>query len=116
MARTKTVERAYIEEIISIKTQIDALNKRKRVLADKLGRGTWRSWNFPGIKVLVGMSSGGWRTSWKEVALAMKAYYKVSESKFTSFQSGHRTRTYGHPTCSVSKDKANRLNPKLKAA
>lgn len=116
MARTKTVERSYIEEIISIKTQIDALNIRRRHLADKLGRGTWRSWNFPGVKVLVGMSSGGWRTEWKAIAEAMKAYYKVSDNKFAEFKRGREHRTYGSPTCSVTKDKANRLNPNLRAA
>jgi hypothetical protein len=116
MARTKTIERSYIEELIRIKTEIDALNVRRRVLAKKLGRGTWRSWNFPGVKVLIGFSSGGWKTSWKDICEEMARYYKTSDAKMKEFKRGHQTRTYGHPTCSVSKDKANRLNPKLKAA
>ena len=116
MARTKTQERKWIEEIIACKVEIDRLTMRKRALADKLGRGTWRVANFPGIKVLVGMSSGGWRTSWKDVAAALAKRLGLSKSEFLMAQRGHRTITYGSPTCSVAKDKSNRLNPQLKTA
>lgn len=116
MARTRKQERAYIAEIVSIKTQIDQLNVRKRVLADKLGLGTWRCHSIPGVKVLIGHSSGGWKISWKGVAKALAKRLGLTDQEFSHATRGHRTKTYGHPTCSVAKDKSNRLNPALKAA
>jgi hypothetical protein len=116
MARTKAQTRAYIAEIVSIKTQIDELNVRKRVLAEKLGLGTWRSRSIPGVKVLIGMTSGGWQVRWKSVAKALAKRLGMTDDELTRATYGHRTKTYGHPTCSVNKDKANRLNPNLKAA
>jgi len=116
MARTKAQERKWIEEIIACKVEIDRLTMRKRALADKLGHGTWRIFSHPGLKVLISESCGGWRVSWKAVAGALAKRLGLSEREFEMAQRGHRKMTYGSPTCSVAKDKTNRLNPKLKTA
>ena len=116
MARTKTQERVWIEEIIAIKVEIDRLTMRKRSIAEKLGHGTWRSFDFPGIKVLIAQGSNGWRTSWKAVATVLAKRLGLSESELKLACRGHQSRTYGKPTCSVAKDKSNRLNPQLKTA
>jgi hypothetical protein len=54
--------------------------------------------------------------SWKDVAIALAKRLGLNDSEFLLAQRGHRTKTYEHPTCTVAKDKANRLNPKLKQA
>ena len=116
MARTNMQTRAYIAEIVSIKLKIDELNARKRIVADKLGYGTWRSRHLPGVKVLIKLASGGWRVSWKDVAKVLAKRLELTDSELTMATYGHRTMTYEHPSCSVCVDKANRHNPQTKVA
>jgi len=116
MARTNAQTRAYVEELIHLKTEIDNMNVRRKIVAEKLGRGTWRSKRFPGIKVLIGFTSAGWRVGWQAVAKALARRLGMSDRELEMACYGHRTRTYGSPSCSVSRDKSNRLNPNLKAA
>ena len=114
MARTKTVERQYIDRIIGIKQQIDELNREKREIAEKLGMGCHRSRNFPGMLVRIYNNSGGWRVSWKGVAEDLAKKFNVKDLKPWTF--GHRKRTYSTPCCSVAKDKSNPANPLTKKA
>ncbi len=116
MARTNRQTRAYIAEIVSIKQQVDALNARKRVIAAKLGYGSWRSRMLPGMLVLIKRGSGGWRVQWKEVAADFAKRLGLSDKEVTLATYGHRTMTHAHPTVCVQKDKAKLSNPDLRVA
>jgi len=114
MARTNTQIRAYIAEIVSIKTQVDDLTARKRIIAEKLGSGTWRSRLLPGIKIIIGTGSGGWRVQWKVVAANLAERLGLSDRELREATYGHRKMTYAYPTCAVAKDLAKRHKPGLK--
>jgi len=113
MARTKAQTRKYIDRIMAIKVEVDVLATEKRAIAKKLGLGTWRSINFPGLAVIAATGSGGWRVSWKEVALAFAKKLGMNDSQIREATHGHRTMTYAYPTVYVKKDTANWSNPKL---
>jgi len=116
MARTKAQTRAYITEIVDIVEDIRVMNLRKRAIAKKLGFGTWRSTELPGIAIAVTRGSDGWCTQWKEVAKKFADRLGLSDSQVTEATYGHRKRTHRAPCVAVRKDKANRDNPKLKTA
>ena len=114
--RTNTQTRLYIAEIVNIHTQLLALNMRKRLIAEKLGYGTWRSSELPGIAVICGRGSSGWVVQWKAVAQGLAEDLKLSAAELVARTCGHRKQTHASPTVSVRKDKACLSNPKLKVA
>ena len=115
--RTNKQIRAYIAEIVSIKTQIDDLSARKRIVGMKLGYGTWRSSKQPGLKIVIARGSNGWRVSWKLVAAALAEKLGLSDQELTHYTYGRRSRSHSSPpTVGVCKDNANRRNPLTKVA
>lgn len=114
--RTKRQTRLYIQEIVSIHAQLLVLNLRKRLVAEKLGYGTWRSHDLPGIAVICGPGSGGWRVAWKDVAACLAKKLGLTDQELTRETYSRRRMTHATPTVCVRKDKANLSNPKLKAA
>ena len=112
--RTKRQTRLYIQEIVNIHAQLLALNMRKRIIAEKLGYGTWRSHELPGVAVICARGSGGWRVMWKAVAEGLAKQLGLTASELTSRTHGHRTMHHATPTVSVRKDKAKLSNPKLR--
>ncbi len=116
MARTKAQTRAYISEIVSIVEDIRVMNLRKRAVAKKLGYGTWRCRELPGIAVVCSRGSGGWVVQWKEVAKKFADRLGLNDAAVTAATHGHRKMHHRSPNVAVRKDKANRDNPKLKTA
>ena len=110
MATTNTQRRAWIDRIIEIKNITDELNAEKRLIAKKLGYGTFRSRNNVGRLVRFALGSGGWRVSWKEVAKALAARLKMTEQELTQATYSHRSQTHASPSVSVLKDTAKRPN------
>jgi len=116
MARTKAQTRAYINEIVDIVEDIRVMNLRKREVAKKLGYGTWRTAELPGIAVVCSRGSGGWVVQWKAVAQKFADRLGLKDTEVTRATYGHRKMTHRSPNVAVRKDKANRNNPKLKTA
>ena len=114
--RTKRQTRLYIAEIVNIHAQLLALNMRKHIIAKKLGYGTWRSHELPGVAIICGRGSGGWVTQWKPVAQLLADRLGLTAPQLVSVTHGHRRMTHATPTVSVRKDKAKLSNPKLKVA
>ena len=112
--RTDRQTRLYIQEIVNIHTQLLALNLRKRLIAKRLGYGTWRSHELPGLAVICGRGTGGWRTQWKAVAEGLAKQLGLTASELTSRTHGHRTMHHATPTVSVRQDSAKLSNPKLR--
>lgn len=112
--RTNKQVRSYIAEIVSIHTQIFTLNLRKRMIAKKLGYGTWRSSELPGVTVVCGHGTNGWTTQWKFVAKALADRLGLSAAALVKETWGHRKRTHATPTVSVKTNKAKLTNPALK--
>ena len=111
MARTNAQTRAYINEIIEIKQEIDDLQVRKHELANKLGFGVHRSSDYPLVLVRVKRGGNGWRVNWKEIVEGLAKRFGLDIDKLTV---GHRHRTYRKPCCSVEGDRAKQ--PRRKAA
>ena len=103
MARTKTVTRSYIDEVIDLKFEIDRLQARKHELAKKLAVGTHRSLNHPGFKVVIspGMSNG-YKVDWKGIVEGLAARFKLDLNKLMV---GNRQRITRSPSCSVLQDR-----------
>lgn len=112
--RTKVQTRKYIAEIVGIVDEINELNLRKRAVAKKLGFGTWRSHELPGVMVVCGQGTAGWCVQWRPVAEELAEQLKLSHSQLMGLTHGNRKRTFATPTVSVRKDKTHRANPKLK--
>jgi len=116
MGTTNTQKRAWIDRIIEIKDLTDELAAEKRVLATKLGMGTYRSRTYIGRLVRFAMGAGGWRVQWKEVAKSLAKQLKMSDADLTKATWGHRKMTHATPTVSVGKDTArvpNLTNPNI---
>lgn len=114
--RTKKQTRAYIAQIVGIAQEIQSLNFRKRELAKKLGFGTWRSHELPGITVVCGRGSSGWVVQWKSVAKLLADRLELSHSELMGCTFAFRSSHNANPTVSIVTDKANRSNPRLKVA
>lgn len=115
--RTNKQIRVYIAELVSIKTEIDDLNARKRIVGMKLGYGTWRSSEFPFLKVAIARGSSGWRVQWKAVAKDLAERLGLTDRELTQATYGNRSHHHqSPPTVSVQKDAVKRANPKLKVA
>jgi len=114
--RTKRQTRLYIAEIVNIHAQLQALNMRKHAIGAKLGYGTWRSHELPGVTVICGPGSGGWVTQWKAVAKILADKLGLSDTELTQHTFGHRRKNHASPTVAVRKDKANLNNPTLRVA
>lgn len=112
--RTNVQTRKYIAEIVSVHQQIAALNLRKRAIATKLGFGTWRSRELPGITVVCGQGSEGWVVQWKSVCKVLADRLKLSAQELRRETYGFRTNRHATPTVSVRTEKARLTNPRLK--
>ena len=112
--RTKAQTRKYIAEIVSIHQQLTSLNMRKRAVAKKLGYGTWRSHELPGIVVVCGRGSDGWVVQWKSVAQVLADRLKLSAQELLRETYGFRSNRHQTPTVSVRTNTAKLTNPKLK--
>lgn len=113
MARTKAQSVAYLLEIAEIVEQIRVMNLRKHELGAKLGYGSFRTHELPGIVVRVERGGDGWSISWKKVAWTLAKKLGLSESQFKAQGKHEQKRTHRNPTVAVCKDTANWNNPKL---
>lgn len=109
MARTNKQTRAYIRRLVEIKGEMAALNKERAEIGQKLGDGTHRSWDLPGLLVRVSPGSCGFTTSWKAVCQSLCDRYGLS---MTRVSRGHAKRTHRSPTVAVCKDPAKQCNLK----
>lgn len=114
MARTHKVQRGYIDRIIEVRRQIlPALETEVHAIAGKLGIGTFRSQDYPGLMVAVAEPrSNGGSTDWKGVAmeLARKHNIPVSEvmstARYYTRPTSVRSRAYAGLRTTVKMDKA----------
>ncbi len=112
--RTNRQTRLYIAEIVSIHQQLTSLNMRKRAVARKLGYGTWRSRDLPGIAVVCSRGSGGWVVQWKSVAQVLADRLKLSAQELLRETYVFRSNRHATPNVSVRTNTAKLTNPKLK--
>ncbi len=116
MATTNTQMRRWIDRIIEIKDLTDELAAEKRVIAKKLGMGTYRSRTYIGRLVRFAMGAGGWRVQWKDVAKRLAKRLEMNDADLDRMTYGHRKMTYATPCVSVLKDKSkvpNLTNPNI---
>lgn len=93
MARTKTTTRSYLDRIIEIRRVIvPALSQEVADLSKKLGTGTWRSRNHPGLKVQVSsprIQTGN--TSWKDVCADLQVQYNIPDDVIKRLARKHKS-------------------------
>lgn len=92
MARTHKTIRHYIGRIIEIRRQVTpALKREVSELAAKLGRGSHRSSEHPGIKVVcsLGGSTGGQVTDWKAVSYELATRFKIPIAALDRIKTRH---------------------------
>lgn len=117
MARTNKVLKSYVNRIIEVRRVIiPAAQKEALVLGDKLDAGTYRTSDFPGLKLQVSEEKVFNRVvAWKEVAWQLAAAYNIPEYMVLRFANENQKAVHpsGHNKTSVAADKVK--NPGLKS-
>lgn len=109
MAVTKRQQAAWMAELIQIKADADALQRRKHELGKKLGFGTHRHSRWPKLKIVIAAGASGWARDWKGAAKALADHLGVNVENYVS-----RKRTHRSPSISFQGDVASAINPNLR--
>lgn len=116
MARTHKAILTNLKRIVQLKrVEIPRLEKEVYLRGDRLGTGTYRAREIPGLKVVIAEpQTTGTSTSWKDVAWELAGRYGVPDSEVLALARNHTSFTTakpgGHLRVGVHKERAKDIN------
>ncbi len=104
-------QREKLNRLFQIRAEQKLLLEEKLELMNELGYGTWRSLDFPGIKLMIQRASWTNGISWLHVAQDLARKFGMSQERLKEIADNNRTRTRRNKRVAFAIDRVK--NPKV---